>query len=157
MWDIKILKLSFVLSIILRELFMITRIILVNLWESGINSWYWRCNFTKEKSWRENIFKWENLGVDSSSDDKTWRENIFKWCKKLGVDSSSDNYNLELRLVKKYNTQDRYGTWGVNVGLLNHVKNWVWKFSPLPIYFKYFNYIIGYYVYFLIELNCIDC
>jgi hypothetical protein len=41
---------------------------------------------------------------------KNLEESIFKWCKKLGVDSSSDNYNLELRLVKKYNTQDQYGT-----------------------------------------------
>jgi len=26
-------------------------------------------------------------------------------------------------LVKKYNTKVQFGTWGVDVGLLNHIKN----------------------------------
>ena len=53
-------------------------------------------------------------------------------------------------ISKEYNTQDRFGTWGVNVGLQNNIKNWVCDFYPYTFYFKKFNYIVGYFC--LIEL-----
>ena len=76
--------------------------------------------------------------------EKSCRGYIFKWCKNLGVDLSGGYCTLELRLEKKYNTQYRFGAWGVDVGLSNYVKNQVCKLSPLPIYFNHFNYIVGY-------------
>jgi hypothetical protein len=39
------------------------------------------------------------------------------------MDSSSDYCTLELGLVKKYNTQVQFDTWGMNVNLPNHIKN----------------------------------
>jgi len=39
------------------------------------------------------------------------------------MDSSSGYHTLKLGLVKEYNTQVWFGTWGVDVGLLNHIKN----------------------------------
>jgi hypothetical protein len=39
------------------------------------------------------------------------------------MDSSSDYCTLELELVKKYNTQVQFDTWGMNVNLPNHIKN----------------------------------
>jgi len=72
---------------------------------------------------------------------------FIKWCKNLGVDSSSGYYTLQLGQVKDYNTQVWFGTWGMDEGLLNHLKNQVCKLFSLPIYFKYFNYIVGYCIY----------
>ena len=39
------------------------------------------------------------------------------------MDSLSDNYTLELGLVKEYNTQEWFSTEGVDAGLPNHIKN----------------------------------
>jgi len=39
------------------------------------------------------------------------------------MDSSSGYCTLELGLVKEYNTQIQFDTWGINVDLSNHVKN----------------------------------
>jgi hypothetical protein len=46
------------------------------------------------------------------------------------MDSSSDNCNPEHGLVKVYNTQVRFGAWGVDAGLLNYVINQVWIYIP---------------------------
>jgi hypothetical protein len=44
---------------------------------------------------------------------------------------------------KEYNIQDWVGAWDVDVGLPNHVKNWVCNFYLYTFYFKHFNYIVG--------------
>jgi hypothetical protein len=67
--------------------------------------------------------------------------------KNHSVDSSSSYCTFELGLVKKYNTQVQFGTWGMDVGLPNYLKKQVCKISLLSIYFNHFNYIVGYYVY----------
>ena len=51
--------------------------------------------------------------------------------KKLGMDSLSDNCTLWLELVKEYNSQVQFSTWGVDVDLSNLVKNQVCNFSLL--------------------------
>jgi hypothetical protein len=63
------------------------------------------------------------------------------------MDSSSRYCTLQLGQVKEYKTQVWFDTRGVDVGLPNHVKNQVCRFPHLPIYFKHFNYIIGYCIY----------
>jgi membrane protein required for beta-lactamase induction len=47
------------------------------------------------------------------------------------MDSSSDICILWLELVKEYNSQVRFGTWVVDVDLLNLVKSQIYNFSPL--------------------------
>ena len=39
----------------------------------------------------------------------------------------------------EYNTQIQFATWGMDVGLPNHVKKWICKLSSLTLYSKYFN------------------
>jgi hypothetical protein len=57
---------------------------------------------------------------------------------------SSDYCTLKLGQMKEYNTQVQYDTWGMDIGLLNHVKNKFVYSLPLSLFFKYFNYIVGY-------------
>lgn len=65
------------------------------------------------------------------------------------MDSSSDYCTLELELVNEYNAQVQCGTWGVDAGLSNRVKN---KFenslSYLFTLILLINYIVVYCVYF---------
>jgi len=57
---------------------------------------------------------------------------------------SSGYCTLKLEQMKEYNIQVQFDTWGMDVCLPNHVKNeFVYSF-PLSLFFKYFNYIVGY-------------
>jgi len=62
--------------------------------------------------------------------------------KGLGEDSLRTLQSLAW-VSKEYNIQDRVGAWDVDVGLPNHVKNWVCNFYLYTFYFKHFNYIVG--------------
>jgi hypothetical protein len=55
--------------------------------------------------------------------EKTWRENIFKWYKNLGVDLSSAHWIIKLGQVKENNIQVWFGIWDGELGLPSHVKN----------------------------------
>jgi hypothetical protein len=106
--------------------------------------WFHKKNLEESISSNERkILKRKYLQVE----EKSWRWNIFKWCKNLDVDSLSGYHTNELWLVKEYNTKKQFGIWGMDIGLPNHIKKWACKFSPLPIYLKYFNYIVGYCTY----------
>ena len=46
------------------------------------------------------------------------------------MDSLGDYCTLELWLMKEYNTQVWFSTWGMDVGLTNHVKNKFANYFP---------------------------
>jgi len=61
---------------------------------------------------------------------------------------------FELGLVKKYNTQVQFGTWEVDVGLSNHVKN---KFAISIFIFFILNTLIICWLIVFIWINCNSC
>lgn len=61
----------------------------------------------------------KNIEEDISSYGQTFEDGFSS----SSVKSLLWNYTLKLRPIKEYDTQVRFGTWGVNVDLSNHIKN----------------------------------
>jgi hypothetical protein len=66
--------------------------------------------------------------------EKSWIRHFFQVVKKSFMRIHYEDCNLWLGWVK-HTIQDWFGAWGVDIGLPNHVKNWVCNFYPYTLSF----------------------